>query len=255
MEDSVTVEPMTSMHAQAFSQGLERFLAEAQTIAQFKECSEIIGLYDVFRENGTAYYAMEYFSGSTLQGCTELHGALSEGQAVHIAAQLLPALAVLHKNNTLHRDVSPENIMLCGGGVRLIDFGSARSVNTDKGLSVVLKPGFAPLEQYRRNAPQDGRADLYSLGASLFYALTLIVPNDPISRLDDDRAFERGLKALSPRLSEVVGRACAVRAENRYVCAEDMLEAVKACGIPEEGFDEAPRTPLHKRSPLKTLFE
>lgn len=72
-EDSVTVEPMTSMHAQAFSQGLERFLAEAQTIAQFKECSEIIGLYDVFRENGTAYYAMEYFSGSTLQGCTELY--------------------------------------------------------------------------------------------------------------------------------------------------------------------------------------
>ena len=242
-ENSVTVEPMTSMHAQAFSQGLERFLAEAQTIAQFKECSEIIGLYDVFRENGTAYYAMEYFSGSTLQGCTELHGALSEGQAVHIAAQLLPALAVLHKNNTLHRDVSPENIMLCGGGVRLIDFGSARSVNTDKGLSVVLKPGFAPLEQYRRNAPQDGRADLYSLGASLFYALTLIVPNDPISRLDDDRAFERGLKALSPRLSEVVGRAC----------AEDMLEAVKACGIPEEGFDEAPRTPLHKRKRRRAL--
>lgn len=246
-EDNVTVEPMTSMHAQAFAQGLDRFLAEAQTIAQFKECSEIIGLYDVFSENGTAYYAMEYFSGDTLLRYTEVHGALSEGQAVHIAAQILPALAVLHKNNTLHRDVSPENIMLCGGRVRLIDFGSARSTNTDKGLSVVLKPGFAPLEQYRRNAPQDGRADLYSLGATLFYALTLNVPNDPISRLDNDRTFEKALRALTPQLAAVIGRACAVRAESRYARAEDMLEAINACGISEEGFDEAPREPLRRK--------
>lgn len=235
--DDVTVEPMTTFHAEDFSEGLERFFNEAGIITKFRESSDILGLYDVFRANGTAYYVMEYFNGISLKAYVAKRGRLTEGQAVCIAEKLLPALSVIHKGGILHRDISPDNIILClNGRVRLVDFGSARALSEDgdQSMSVILKEGFAPLEQYQRKGDQNCRTDIYSLAMSLYFGLTGIIPENPMIRLDDDREFKKGLEKLSSGLSAVIGTAAAVRENDRYASDEDMLSDIKGCGITAE---------------------
>ena len=231
-QDNICVEPMTALQEESYSAGLERFFNEAEIISGFRECSEVIGIYDVFRENGTAYYAMEFVHGASLKNFAETNSAISPGQAVYIAKRLLPSLNILHQRGVIHRDVSPDNIMLCAdGSVKLIDFGSARYIQDRTcSMSVILKQGFAPLEQYQRRGAQGGWTDIYSLGASLFYAMTLITPDDPLTRLEDDSDFEFQLHGVPAALSEILKKACQVRRELRYQNAEEMLTDIQCCG-------------------------
>lgn len=234
--DNVTVEPLTSFQSEDFSISLKRFFTEAEMIMKLRESSDILGVYDVFSANGTAYYAMDYFKGISLNNYVKRFGAISAGQAVYIAEQLLPALADIHSQKMLHRDVSPDNIMLCENGkVRLIDFGSARTISENKkNYSVTLKEGFAPIEQYQRSGNQGGWTDLYSLGTSLYFSTTLHIPQDPLTRLDSDTSFSKDLDKLPDELSRIIKKASAVNIENRYSRAEDMLNDIKQCGITPE---------------------
>lgn len=238
-QDNITVEPMTTQQSEAYITGLERFMNEAEIIMKFRESSEILGVYDFFRENGTAYYVMEFVKGVSLKQYSEKNGAISAEQAVYIAERLLPALAVLHSADTLHRDVCPDNIMLCAdGSVKLIDFGSARvSGNGRQTMSVILKPGFAPLEQYSRKGNQDGRTDIYSLAMSLYFGLTLETPEDPLTRLDTDNIFPNKLKKVPYPLCGIIAKAAAVKPENRYGSAEDMLSEIRSYGIKARKID------------------
>lgn len=238
--DDLTIEPLGSANAEHLRSGIEKFLREGAYIARFETSSEIMGIYDVFEENGTAYYAMEHFNGITLKDYTDKYGRISAGQAVLIAQQISAAFGVIHDGGIIHRDVSPDNIMLCrNGSVRLVDFGAARSIaDDDNGLSVMLKHGFTPLEQYQRNGKQGAWTDIYSLGASLYYALTLCTPEDPMSRFEDDSVFTEQLEQLPEKLSEVIRRACEVRAAERYRSSAELVQALSECGIPPCGFEE-----------------
>lgn len=237
-QDNITAEPMTTIQQENYGEGLERFFREAEIISGFPECSELIGIYDVFRENGTAYYAMEFVHGASLKSYAETSSAISSAQAVYIAQKLLPSLQIPHQRGVIHRDVSPDNIMLCAdGSVKLIDFGSARYIQDRTcSMSVILKQGFAPLEQYQRRGAQGGWTDIYSFGASLFYAMTLVTPEDPLTRLEDDSDFEFQLHGITPSLAEILRRSCNVRRELRYQNAEEMLGAVSVCGVEPVGF-------------------
>ena len=239
-DDNLTLEPLGSYNTEFFEKGIERFLCEGQYIARFENASEIMGVYDVFEGNGTAYYVMEHFNGITLKNYTDKYGRISAQQAVMIAQHISEAFDVLHQGGIIHRDVSPDNIMLCrNGNVKLIDFGAARSFAVDdNGLSVLLKQGFTPLEQYQRNGKQGAWTDIYSLGASLYYALTLIMPDDPMSRLDDDSVFEEHLDKLPEKLVKLITRACEVRAKDRFQTAEELQLALTDCGIAPCGFEE-----------------
>lgn len=255
--DNITVEPMTSFQTEDFSEGLERFLSEAAIIMQFRENTDIMGLYDVFQANGTAYYAMEYFNGISLKNYVENKGKLTEGQAVHIACQLLPALSVIHNGGVLHRDISPDNIILCSNGrVKLVDFGSARAYSYDcqQSMSIILKEGYAPLEQYQRKGNQSCRTDIYSLAMSLYYGCTGLTPENPIIRLDDDSEFDKGLEKLSDELSAILKRAAAIREKERYYDAQAMLDDIKKCGISDEMpvTDDIAEAPLSNRKIKKS---
>mgnify|MGYP001024677643 FL=1 len=238
--DNVTVEPMTTQQAESFDEGKKRFEQEAELISHFRESSEMIGIYDVFEENGSAYYAMDFVRGASLKDIVAKAGKLSPQQAVYIAVGLLPALEIMHREMILHRDVSPDNIMLCpDGSVKLIDFGAARQLgDSTQSMSVILKQGFAPLEQYQRKGRQGGWTDIYSLGASLYFALTGETPDDPLTRLEDDSLFKKGLTGVTCRLAEVLVKACALKSEERYQDAGEMLNAVKSCGISSERIPE-----------------
>lgn len=236
-EDDVTVEPMTTFQAEDFSYGIERFINEAEIIMKLHGNSDILEVYDVFRANGTAYYAMEFFSGISLKAYVKQKGCITAEQAVYIMRRLLPALSAIHKEGVLHRDISPDNIMLCRDGrVRLIDFGSARNYvgSSDKSMSVILKEGFAPVEQYWRSGEQDDRTDIYSLGTSVYFALTGKAPENPIMRLENDSIFSEKLKAVKDELSGIIKKSAAVKKEDRYSSAEEMLNDTEGCGIDEK---------------------
>ena len=136
-----------SKAAEAFDRGAEKFYSEAQMVAQFNGNPNIVSVYDYFRENNTVYLIMEYLNGVTLKNYIKKHGKVSDGQAMFIMDKIAAALSITHSAGVLHRDISPDNIMICmDGKIKLIDFGAARQImaESSSNLTVVLKPGYTP---------------------------------------------------------------------------------------------------------------
>lgn len=240
-EDNIALEPLGSMNAEFYHSGLEKFMHEGAYMSQFRDSAEVVSIHDIFEENGTAYHVMDFLNGMTLKEYTDKYGRISENQAVFICERIAAAFKVIHDGGIIHRDVSPDNIMLCrNGSIRLIDFGAARPyIDADSGLSVMMKHGFTPLEQYQKNGRQGAWTDIYSLGASLYYALTQNTPEDPMSRLDDDSVFEEDTAGLSSGIAEILSRCCEIRGKDRYQSAEELLSALSECGISPLGFEES----------------
>lgn len=170
-----------------FMNGRRRFLEEARNMAKFSQHHNIVNVFNYFEANNTAYIVMEYLDGMTLSQAVRTMGKpLSVKRCVSIAMDMCDALSAIHREKILHRDVSPDNIMLCqDGSVKLFDFGAARfsaDEVPDEKLTVIIKPGFAPPEQYSQSARQDVRADIYALGATIYYALTGVKPEESTNR-------------------------------------------------------------------------
>jgi serine/threonine protein kinase len=186
----LTVGPRLAGQAENFQLGLDSFLKEAQTLAKFHHPS-IVPVLDFFQiPNGTAYMVMPFLEGETLAAKLDRSpgGRLSEAEILSWLSPLLDGLQAIHAAGFLHRDIKPENIyLLQSGQPMLIDFGSARNalVNRSRSLSVVLTPGYAPVEQYSSTATTQGPwTDLYALGAVLYRCLTGFAPSDSTERQD-----------------------------------------------------------------------
>ena len=160
----------------------KKFTKEARNIRKLKH-HNIVSIIDVFEENGTAYYVMEYFEGGNLKELVEKHGPLDEETAVVYIRQLANALDKVHRNGLLHLDVKPANVMLNNSGEAvLIDFGISKhydedGAQTSSGL-IGTSEGYAPLEQYEAASLKTFTAatDVYALGATLFFLLTGVRP-------------------------------------------------------------------------------
>ena len=223
----------------AFRLGAEKFYGEARILAQFASHPNIIQVREFFYENNTAYYVMEYIRGVDLKRRLEADGrALTQAQLLAILPPLCDALEAVHAQGILHRDISPDNVFLtAAGGVKLLDFGAARMVPgwRSRTLSVVLKPGFAPVEQYQTHGRQGPWTDVYALAATAYYALTGRVPVSSMDRvLDDALPPPSRLGAdISPALEAVLLRAMAVRAEDRFQSVAELRAALKSAGTQE----------------------
>ncbi len=220
-----------------FHKGADRFYNEAKMIARFNSSPNIVNIYDFFYENGTVYYVMEYLRGRTLRSYVENIGCLTPGQAVYIALQISDALMTAHSESILHRDISPDNIMLCSDGkVKLIDFGAARQVASEysQTLSVILTQGFAPLEQYQKKGKQGPWTDIYSLGASLYYGLTGCILDDPMSRLEDDKEFEKNPFSVNEELWTVIRKAVMLKIPDRHESAAQFRDELEKLNIAPE---------------------
>lgn len=159
----------------AFLHGKKRFLEEADILMRMGHISAVVSVWETFEENGTAYYVMEFLEGTTLKRLMRsMGGRLPFPLACEVIEKAGNALDRIHRQaGIFHRDISPENIMVMPDGtIKIIDFGSAKnmSVSENQQFSVVLKPGFAPPEQYASNLSQGSFTDVYALAGTFYYA-------------------------------------------------------------------------------------
>jgi serine/threonine protein kinase len=185
-----TVHPMEGAKGEFFAKGREKFVNEARTLAKFRSLPGIVAVNEFFPENGTAYICMEYIEGQTLKGYLEkMGGKLPAGQVFDMMKPVMVALSEVHKSDMIHRDISPDNIMISKScQMKLLDFGAARDFTNsgNKSLSVLLKPGFAPEEQYRSRGVQGPWTDIYALCATMYKCITGVTPVESISRVRTD---------------------------------------------------------------------
>jgi len=184
-------EVLTRNHESAvrFRQGLQSFREEACRMAELNGLHNTVNVLGTFDENNTSYIVMELLEGTSLLDYLKtLPGNRFEDaeDAKQIIYSVAEALQYAHSKKILHRDVSPDNIFLCNDGkVKLIDFGAAREITEDGELSVVVKTGCTPPEQYRKNGKQGPWTDLYALGATFYRMLTGIYPEAAPDRAEN----------------------------------------------------------------------
>ena len=216
-----TVGPRTERNAKDYQWGLEKFLEEARTLERFRH-PHIVQVYRVFEAGGTAYMVMEYVEGRSLASKVKAGGPLPEAEVRKVLLALTDGLSNVHAaDDLLHRDISPDNVILRPDGTPvLIDFGAARhGLGEHSGsLTSVLKPGYAPLEQYPPGRGQGPWTDIYALGALAYYALSGEVPTVATERTREDplpRLSEVAPRGVSRSLASAVDAALAVYAEDR----------------------------------------
>ena len=223
--------PTSRERGNPFEVGKDRFLKEARTLSGFVEDKNIVTLKDYFEENGTAYIVMEYLDGVDLGRYAKEHGRLELDAVLTMLEPAMLALDKVHKKGLIHRDISPSNLMLLkDGSVKVLDFGSARMQNIEGelSLSVMLKPGFAPEEQYRTHGEQGSWTDVYAMSATIYRLITGKTP--PSST---DRAFEDTIELpsklgveITPSQEQALMRGLAVRATDRTQTMAELAESL-----------------------------
>lgn len=218
--------------AKECANGKIRFLEEARNMAKFNTHPNIINVYDFFEENNTAYIVMEFLDGINYkQYIRQQGGRVPPEKALEVTRALLTALSEVHKSGILHRDISPDNLFICSDGhIKLIDFGAARFSDVDEAVtrSVILKPGYAPPEQYQTKSKQGPWTDIYAAGAALYAAVTGNVPEESVNRVEEDLLVppEKFCPELPHNLNNAILRAMALQPELRFRNVEEFMDAL-----------------------------
>lgn len=236
---------------EVFRKGVDRFLVEARNMAEFSQ-PDIVALYDYFEENNTAYIVMEYLDGvSFKEYLKERGGQIPSEEVVDITLHVLAALEEIHSHHIIHRDISPDNIFLCSNHrVKVIDFGAARfsSGEESSNFSTIVKPGYAPAEQYRTKSRQGSFTDLYALGACMYQAATGEKPQESLARaMHDDLRPPKELNPEVPEyLSDIIMKAMAMDEDERFQSSEEFMKALKGHQIAKTPAKKKPKKKKEK---------
>ncbi|MYN03545.1 protein kinase [Pseudoduganella sp. DS3] len=252
-----TVSVRSKRHAEAFGAGLRSFINEARLLAQFDHPA-LVKVYRFWEAHGTAYMAMRYYEGRTFKAvCRDNPELVNEAWLKRLLQPVLGALEALYAANILHRDVSPENIMIQPDGQPvLLDFGAARQIVQDmaQSLTVILKPGFAPVEQYAddESMRQGPWTDIYSLSAVMYAAITGKAPPAAVARMLNDPIEPlaiAGRAGYSNQFLDAIDRGMAVRPEVR---PQSIAEFAALLGLQDAPASQAPsasRAPAGNAAP------
>lgn len=212
-----------------YEKGKERFLKEARTMAKFSKDEGSVKALDFFEINNTAYIVMEYLEGITLKQYLRENQRIAPEDLIELLVPLIESLDEIHSQGMIHRDISPDNIMvLPDGRIKLMDFGAARDYTEfgEKSLSIVLKPGYAPPEQYQTHGVQGPWTDIYALCATMYKCITGENPPDAIERVMDDslkKISEFGID-IPPQEEAAIIKGMSVSAKDRYQDIKDFCE-------------------------------
>ena len=213
--------------------GLQRFLEEARNLAKFSNNPYIVNVFDYFEANNTAYIVMEYLSGVSLKSYMKsVGGKIDYAVAIELVMPILEALKEIHKKGIIHRDVSPDNIFITEQNkIKLIDFGAARfsSEEKEETLSVILKPGYAPPEQYRSKSKQGAYSDVYAVGATLYTMITGSMPEESVDRLVEDNLKRPSefVEDLPVYIDKTIMKSLALKETIRFQTMGDFESALK----------------------------
>ena len=209
----------------------ERFVKEARVLRDFSDLAGIVRVEDYFEANGTAYIVMELLEGVTLRKYIKENGRMEAEQVFRRLVPLIEALGRIHAAGIVHRDFSPDNIMVSpGGALTLMDFGAARSFYTKTvSHSLIYKDGFAPQEQIDRRGRLGPHTDLYSVCATAYYCVTGKVPDDAIQRMlyDELKSPSQLGVAISSEAETLIMRGLSLRQDRRWQSAGELLSEIR----------------------------
>ncbi|MCH5161567.1 MAG: protein kinase [Clostridiales bacterium] len=240
----------------ASNRGLKRFVDEARALAKIKNLAGVVNVRDFFSANGTAYIVMEFLDGLSLKKYLQRKGGkITVDEILTIMRPVMDSLTQVHKLGLIHRDISPDNILITKSNeVKLIDFGAAKYSNTDgKSLSVVLKQGFAPPEQYDAHGEQGPWTDVYALGVTIYYAITGTLPPESIrivmGKESVKRPSEMGV-AIDSSVEAALLKCLAVDRAKRYEDVQSMINGLYNPHAPKKAVTFAPT----QSAPQKTII-
>lgn len=214
-----------------------RFIEEARTLATLNN-DAVVKVIDIFDENGTSYMVMPFVKGITLQSMVENNGPMEYEMAVNYIVRICDALSYIHSNNILHRDVTPDNIIVTPEQKTvLIDFGSARKFvdNKTQRHTTILKQGYAPLEQYSATSRKGAYTDLYSLGGVFYFILTGVRPIDATERTMEKMKEPIELNPKIPeQINAVIMKAMEMDSSDRYQSAIELEEDILSGNYPKK---------------------
>ena len=238
MPDQTQVTVFGGDKEEQFTTGMKKFVDEAKKLARFNQVNGIVSIYDCFIENNTSYIVMEYLEGETLKSYLEREGKMSPEDAVNTILPVLYALRGVHKDGIIHRDIAPDNIFLTNDYddkghriVKLLDFGAARFATTNKSrsLSVLIKPGYTPEEQYRSRGDQGPWTDVYAVCATMYKMITGITPEDAMERSakDEVKPISKCGVEISKGMENAILNGMNIKIENRTQSAEELIEELE----------------------------
>lgn len=228
---------LQGIETQDFEKFRLRFIEEARTLAALNN-EAVVKVIDIFDENGTSYMVMPFVEGVTLQSMVEKNGPMDYEMAVNYIVQVCEALSYIHSKNILHRDVTPDNIIITPSQkIVLIDFGSARKFvdNKTQRHTTIVKKGYAPLEQYSATSRKGAYTDLYSLGAVFYYILTGERPMDATERTLEKMKEPIEINPKVPeQINAVIMKAMEMDSANRYQTATELTDDIFSGKFPKK---------------------
>ena len=214
---------------QTFEKGKEDFLKEARAMARFSVEPGIVTVRDFFTENNTAYIVMDYLDGETLKTWLEENDPMPVEKALNLMRPIMAALSRIHEEGLIHRDISPDNIMMLKDNrITLLDFGAARnaSLTKERDLTIMIKRGYAPEEQYRSKGNQGPWTDVYALCATIYRCITGIKPDESIERVYNDqlkRPSQLGI-FITKNQEDTLMKGLAIFQKNRIQTIDELEE-------------------------------
>lgn len=208
---------------------IEKIRQEAQVMRELSGCDGIVNIRDYVELEESAYIMMDYVEGKTLKEYVEHGTPMNMDRAIGLLKPVMESVCKVHEKGLLHRDISPDNLMLRPDGtLKLLDFGAAKNVteeDDEKTMTMVLKPGYAPEEQYRSISAQGTWTDVYALCATLYFCITGFAPTDSLQRMYEDtlrNPSELGA-SIKPYQEETLMHGLALRSENRIATVQELL--------------------------------
>jgi serine/threonine protein kinase len=232
LTDRTTVRAQSGERGEYFHYALRSFLDEARRLARFSTHPNIVPIADHIDANGTSYLVMTYLEGMTLKDYVASQGGrIPYADAYQILMPAMDALREVHSHGIVHRDVSPDNIFITRGKqVKLIDFGAARFAlgEHSQNLSMILKEGFAPWEQYESKARQGPWTDVYAVAATMYRCVTGQMPPRAPDRILDDglEPASKYVPEIAPEVGIALAKGLAVRATQRIQSVEEFQRSL-----------------------------
>lgn len=217
-----------------YEESLHKYLDEGKRLSRLNQVEGIVSIRDFFYANQTAYIIMEYIEGISIKAYVEKHGVMTSEEALKLMRPVMDALEKVHENGIIHRDISPDNIMMTKENkLVLVDFGSARQVNTmdEQSMTVMIKRGYSSPELYRSHGEQGAWSDVYAICATMYFMFVGNAPDEAIDRILDDETpslLDMPEVRVPNKIKKVIMKGISVRQKERYQSMKALKEALRS---------------------------